>query len=95
MTMRDDRPLSAVFQSLPAPALHLQIGDVTENGRPEEDEMAIRWLDRLPSEWDTILGNHDVMRNKRSVAAWAKAYGYRSQNFTIDLPFMLAVNQIE
>ena len=77
--------------ALPTPALHLQIGDATERGRPEEDKMAIRWLGRLPGRYDTILGNHDVMHNKRSVAAWAKAYGYRSQNFTIDLPFVRIV----
>jgi 3',5'-cyclic AMP phosphodiesterase CpdA len=77
--------------TLPTPALHLQIGDATEHGRPEEDEMAIRWLGRLPGPYETILGNHDVMHNRRSVAAWAKAYGYDSQNFTIDLPFVRIV----
>jgi 3',5'-cyclic AMP phosphodiesterase CpdA len=77
--------------SLPTPALHLQIGDATEHGRPEEDEMAIRWMNRLPARHETILGNHDVMHNDRSAAAWAKAYGYESQNYTIDLPFVRIV----
>jgi 3',5'-cyclic AMP phosphodiesterase CpdA len=77
--------------TLPKPAHHLQIGDATEHGRPEEDAMAKRWLDRLPAEWDTILGNHDFFRNGRSATAWAKAYGYQSQNFTIDLPFVRIV----
>jgi 3',5'-cyclic AMP phosphodiesterase CpdA len=75
-------------QTLRTPALHLQIGDATEHGLPEEDEMAIRWLGRLPGPYETILGNHDVMHNKRRVAAWAQAYGYKSQNFAIDLPFV-------
>jgi len=77
--------------TLHTPALHLQIGDATEHGLPEEDEMAIRWLRRLPGPHQTILGNHDVLHNKRSVAAWARAYGHRSQNFTIDLPFVRIV----
>ena len=74
--------------SLPAPKLHLQIGDATEHGLPEEDEMAIRWLNRLPAKHETILGNHDVLHNRRTVAEWAKAYGHESQDFTIDLPFV-------
>jgi 3',5'-cyclic AMP phosphodiesterase CpdA len=77
--------------TLQTPALHLQIGDATERGLPEEDEMAIRWLGRLPGPCETILGNHDVLHNKRTVATWAKAYGHESQNFTIDLPFVRIV----
>jgi 3',5'-cyclic AMP phosphodiesterase CpdA len=77
--------------SLHTPALHLQIGDATEHGLPEEDEMALRWLGRLPGPYEAILGNHDVLHNERSVAAWAKAYGHESQNFTIDLPFVRIV----
>jgi len=73
---------------LPAPRLHLQIGDATEHGLPAEDEMAIRWLNRLPAEHQTILGNHDILHNRRTAAQWAKAYGHKSQNFTIDLPFV-------
>ena len=73
---------------LPSPVMHLQIGDATEHGVPEEDEMAIRWLRRLPSRNELILGNHDVLHNRRSAGAWARAYGYRSQNYTIDLPFV-------
>ena len=75
-------------EKLPTPAAHVQIGDVTERGRAEEDVLARRWLGRLPGPAYTILGNHDVMGNKRSVAAWAKAYGYKSQNYVIDLPFV-------
>ena len=75
-------------RSLPAPALHLQIGDATEHGRPEQDEIARDWLARLPGPFRTILGNHDVMGGRRSVSAWARAYGLRSQNFVVDLPFV-------
>jgi len=74
--------------TLPAPALHLQIGDATEHGRPAEDRMARRWLGRLPAKNHTILGNHDILHNERTPAQWAAAYGYRSKNFTIDLPFL-------
>ncbi len=73
--------------SLPAPALHLQIGDATEHGVREQDDIARDWLERLPGPYRTILGNHDIMRG-RSVAAWARAYGLDSQNFVIDLPFV-------
>jgi 3',5'-cyclic AMP phosphodiesterase CpdA len=74
--------------TLPTPVLHLQIGDATEHGRPAEDQMARRWLGRLPAKHHTILGNHDILHNERTPAQWATAYGYRSKNFTIDLPFL-------
>jgi hypothetical protein len=71
---------------LPTPALHLQIGDSTEHGRAAEDVIAKRWLGRLPGRSETILGNHDFLHGDRTPAQWAKAYGYRSKNFTIHLP---------
>jgi hypothetical protein len=74
-------------QTLSAPALHLQIGDATEDGRPAEDRLAVRFLDRLPGPWTAVLGNHDIMRNTRGVKDWARAYGHPSQNFTIELEF--------
>ena len=67
-------------QTLPVPAAHLQIGDATERGLPEEDVLARRWLDRLPGPPHTVLGNHDIMHNRRTEAAWAKAYGLGSPN---------------
>ena len=73
---------------LTTPAAHLQIGDATERGLPAEDVLAKRWLERLPGPAYTILGNHDVMRNKRTAADWAKVYGYKSPNYLIDLPFV-------
>jgi 3',5'-cyclic AMP phosphodiesterase CpdA len=76
--------------SLPAPALHLQIGDATEHGLPEQDAIARDWLARLPGPYGTVLGNHDIMRGRR-VAAWARAYDLDSQNFVIDLPFVRLV----
>jgi 3',5'-cyclic AMP phosphodiesterase CpdA len=72
---------------LPAPALHLQIGDATENGTAAEDEIALDWLGRLPGPYRAILGNHDIMRNRRTAAQWARAYGRRSKNFVVELPF--------
>lgn len=74
--------------NLPDPVLHLQIGDATEHGRETEDVMARRWLGRLPGRHETIMGNHDILHNIRTPAQWAKAYGYRSKNFTIHLPFL-------
>jgi len=74
--------------TLPTPAFHLQIGDATEHGRPREDRVAKRWLDRLPGPHETILGNHDILHNDRTAGEWARAYGHRSKNFTIDLPFV-------
>jgi hypothetical protein len=77
--------------TLPTPALHLQIGDATENGKATEDRIAKRWLDRLPGPHETILGNHDILHNDRTAAEWARAYGHRSKNFTIDLPFVRVI----
>jgi hypothetical protein len=76
---------------LPTPALHLQIGDATENGIPAEDEIAREWFARLPGPHRTILGNHDIMRNRRTAHEWARAYGRPSKNFTIDLRFVRIV----
>lgn len=75
-------------KTLRTPALHLQIGDVTQNGLPEEDVLALRWLGRLPGPHHAVLGNHDVMRNKRTAQQWAEVYGYESPNYVIDLPFL-------
>src|SRR5215210_6481601 len=76
---------------LPVPALHLQIGDVTEHGLEKEDVLARRWLGRLPGRHENILGNHDIMKRVRSTSQWAKAYGYHSKNYVIHLPFPLRI----
>jgi Calcineurin-like phosphoesterase len=73
---------------LGTPALHLQIGDATEHGTPDEDGLARRWLGRLPGPHRTILGNHDILNNRRTPADWARAYGYQSKNYVVDLPFV-------
>jgi 3',5'-cyclic AMP phosphodiesterase CpdA len=74
-------------ERLGTPALHLQIGDMTEGGTKAQDKLALRLLDCLPGPWVTALGNHDIFRNERTAAAWARAYGQESHNFTIDLYF--------
>jgi 3',5'-cyclic AMP phosphodiesterase CpdA len=74
-------------EGLGTPALHLQIGDVTEGGTKKQDELALGFLDCLPGPWVTALGNHDIVRNHRTAAAWARAYGQDSHNFSIDLDF--------
>jgi 3',5'-cyclic AMP phosphodiesterase CpdA len=76
------------LKRLSAPALHLQVGDATEQGLPEEDELALEFLDGLPGPWAAVLGNHDIMRGGRSVAAWARAFGQPGPNFTVDLNFV-------
>lgn len=73
--------------ALSTPALHLQIGDATEHGTATEDEVALDWLARLPGPHRTILGNHDILHNRRSHGQWARAYGRRSKNFVLDLSF--------
>ncbi len=76
---------------LSAPALHLQIGDATERGTAAQDELALQFLEHLPGPWAAALGNHDILRNARSPARWARAYGQPSQNFTVDLDFIRVV----
>jgi calcineurin-like phosphoesterase family protein len=72
---------------LRTPALHLQVGDLTERGTKAEDELALRFLERLPGRWVAALGNHDVLGNGRTPVAWARAYGQASQNFSVEFPF--------
>jgi Calcineurin-like phosphoesterase len=79
--------VSRDLERLGTPALHLQIGDVTEGGTKSQDELALRFLERLPGPWVTALGNHDILRNERSAAAWARAYGQESHNLIVDLEF--------
>lgn len=79
--------VSRDLERLGTPALHLQIGDVTEGGTRVQDELALRFLERLPGPWVTALGNHDILRNERAAAAWARAYGQHSQNFSVELGF--------
>ena len=78
-------------KTLGTPAIHLQIGDSTERGLPEEDVLAKRWLGRLPARHYTVLGNHDVMHNKRTAKQWAAAYGNESQSYVIDFPTLRIV----
>jgi 3',5'-cyclic AMP phosphodiesterase CpdA len=87
---RAERVLQDVAR-LGTPALHLQIGDATEHGTREEIRAAQRWLGRLPGPSHTVLGNHDILRNRRTPAQWARAYGYASQNYVIDLPFVRVI----
>lgn len=75
------------IERLSTPALHLQIGDVTEHGKKAQDELALRFLEDLPGPWVTALGNHDILRNERTAAAWARAYGQESHNLRVDLDF--------
>jgi 3',5'-cyclic AMP phosphodiesterase CpdA len=89
-----DIRMSAVsrdIERLRAPALHLQIGDATEGGSEAEDELALEFLGRLPGPWVAALGNHDILGNRRTAVAWARAYGRRSQNFTVDLGFVRVI----
>lgn len=60
---------------LGTPALHVQVGDATESGTEVQDRIALAFL------------NHDVLRNGRSAAAWARAYGRSGHNFSVDLDF--------
>lgn len=85
------RAVSQDLERLGKPALHLQVGDVTERGRAHEDREALRFLDRLPGSWVTALGNHDILGNARTAAAWARAYGQESQNFSVDLGFVRVI----
>jgi 3',5'-cyclic AMP phosphodiesterase CpdA len=79
--------VSADLQRLGAPALQLQLGDATERGTEAEDRLARGLLDNLKGPWVTALGNHDILGNRRTARAWARAYGQDSHNFSVDLEF--------
>ena len=83
--------LSRDIEQLGPPALHLQVGDATEGGREHEDGLAREFLDDLPGQWVTALGNHDILHNDRTVADWASAYDQSSQNFTVELDFVRVI----
>jgi 3',5'-cyclic AMP phosphodiesterase CpdA len=83
--------VSRDIEQVGPPALHLQVGDSTEGGKEHEDTLAREFLDALPARWVTALGNHDILHNQRTVAAWGRAYGQRSQNFTVELDFVRLV----
>jgi hypothetical protein len=73
---------------VPRPVLHLQIGDMTEHGLAAEDTRALAWLGRLPAEHRTILGNHDILDDRRTPAQWARVYGNPAPSYRIDLSFV-------
>jgi 3',5'-cyclic AMP phosphodiesterase CpdA len=79
--------VSRDVERLGTPALHLQIGDATESGTRRQDELALGFLEQLPGRWVAALGNHDILRNERTAAAWARAYGQESHNYSVDLDF--------
>jgi 3',5'-cyclic AMP phosphodiesterase CpdA len=79
------------IEQLGSPALHLQVGDATERGRKHEDRVAREFLDDLPAQWATALGNHDILHNDRTVADWGRAYDQPSQNFTVELDFVRVI----
>ena len=83
--------VSRDIEQLGPPALHLQVGDATEGGREHEDGLAREFLDDLPAQWVTALGNHDILHNDRTVADWASAYDQSSQNFTVELDFVRVI----
>ena len=53
--------------------------------------LAKRWLGRLPARHHTLMGNHDVMHNKRTAKQWAAVHGYDSQSYVIDFPTLRIV----
>ena len=79
------------IEQLGPPALHLQVGDATEGGSEHEDRVARGFLDDLPAQWVTALGNHDILHNDRTVADWGRAYDQPSQNFRVELDFMRVI----
>lgn len=64
---------------------HVQLGDITDLGTPEQDALAVEWLEQLDAPWYNVLGNHDNFW--RPAKDWAAVYGWPSQNYTADLGF--------
>jgi hypothetical protein len=67
--------ISRDLTPLPAPALHLQLGDATERGSPGEDKLALAFLEQLPGSLGGGAWQHDILRNARSVEDGARATG--------------------
>jgi 3',5'-cyclic AMP phosphodiesterase CpdA len=73
---------------VPRPVHHLQVGDMTDHALPAEDIGARGWLARLPAPRTTIMGNHDILHDRRTPGQWAQAYGLPAPNYRTELPFV-------
>jgi 3',5'-cyclic-AMP phosphodiesterase len=70
-----DRVLSTTAL-LPLPVAVAHIGDITEEGRPEEYALATAWWDRFPGEKIACPGNHDIQSAYGTgLAEWEAAMG--------------------
>lgn len=67
---------------------HLQVGDVTNVGTPDQDRLALAWLRPLPGHWYAIAGNHDVWNDRRTAKDFAAAFGNASSDFAVDRGFI-------
>jgi 3',5'-cyclic AMP phosphodiesterase CpdA len=72
-------------EMVPTTVAHIQLGDMTDLGTPEQDALALEWLKQLDAPWYNVLGNHDNFW--RDASEWAAVYGWPSQNYTADLGF--------
>jgi len=61
---------------------------MTNDGLVSQDVLALDFLNSLSGKTYTALGNHDIMNDVRTVAAWEAAYGLVSKNYTADLGFV-------
>lgn len=54
------------------PDLVLITGDITNDGTPEQIELAFKTLDKIESEWHYVFGNHDYYWRKGIGEYWSK-----------------------
>jgi hypothetical protein len=80
--------ITADVAQLPRPLARIQVGDMTNDGLTTQDVYALDFLNSLSGKTYTTLGNHDIMNDARTVAAWEKVYGLVSKNYTVDLGFV-------
>lgn len=71
--------------NVPAPTMHVQVGDSTDAGTAAQDTTALGWLNSLPKPWITILGNHDVWNGVRTHSQWATATGMPAKDYVYDV----------
>lgn len=72
------------------PAGVAHVGDISEEGRPQEYALATPWWAAWPAPKIITPGNHDIDAGNGDIAAWEAIFGDRTQ--VLDTPFFRVVS---